>query len=151
MQYCFFCREKKLGLYNVIFWMKQFLNQNTILNPMTYQYQFFIQIYNMYLIHTCKLEKRTINAFQLNIFITVEFVVKFVQRCAFYFSIITHKNDECVTTIEIDIVTLTANTIGLNHFWFSIFSRYLKTDIFFYGDHIYSMCYTCINNKHSLH
>ena len=67
----------------------------------------------MYLIHTCKLEKQTINAFQLNNFITVEFVVKFVQRC--FFSIITHKNDECVTTIEIDIATLTANTIGSNH------------------------------------
>ena len=68
----------------------------------------------MYLIHTCKLEKQTINAFQLNNFKTVEFVVKFVQKC-FFFSIITHKNDECVTTIEIDIATLTANTIGLNH------------------------------------
>ena len=34
----------------------------------------------------------------------------------FFISIITHKNDECVTTIEIDIATLTANTMGLNHF-----------------------------------
>ena len=37
---------------------------------------------------------------------TMEYVVKCCSKCFFLFS---HKNDECVTTIEIDIATLTAN------------------------------------------